>query len=122
MQSEENNGGKKEVNNQPVKVNDKPSKVEKKATVQDEVGKALPQVGAWFQMNACEQVVALVDEEACINCGKCYLTCNDTGYQAIEFDAETHLPHVTDACTGCTLCASVCPVPDCIEMITRETR
>ena len=24
--------------------------------------------------------------------GKCYMTCNDTGYQAIEFDAETHLP------------------------------
>ena len=29
------------------------------------------------------------------------MTCNDTGYQAIEFDAETHLPMVkNDACTG----------------------
>ena len=36
----------------------------------------------------------------CINCGKCYMTCNDSGYQAITFDAETHLPHVTDDCTG----------------------
>ena len=45
--------------------------------------------------------MALIDPEMCINCGKCYMTCNDTGYQAIEFDAETHLPKVkNDACTG----------------------
>ena len=122
MESETNNADKKKVKAHLTIVNDAPSKKEKNTTVQDEIGKALPQVGAWFQMNACEQVVALVDEEACINCGKCYMTCNDTGYQAITFDAETHLPHVTDACTGCTLCASVCPVPECIEMVTRETR
>ena len=36
----------------------------------------------------------------CINCGKCYMTCNDSGYQAIKFDAQTHLPTVTDDCTG----------------------
>ncbi len=39
-------------------------------------------------------MIALIDPEMCINCGKCYMTCNDTGYQAIEFDAETHLPKV----------------------------
>jgi dihydropyrimidine dehydrogenase (NADP+) len=65
-------------------------------------------------------VVALVDEESCINCGKCYMTCNDSGYQAITFDSKTHIPHVTDDCTGCTLCLSVCPIPDCITMIPRE--
>lgn len=27
------------------------------------------------------QVVALVDDEMCINCGKCFMTCNDSGYQ-----------------------------------------
>jgi len=36
----------------------------------------------------------------CINCGKCYMTCNDSGYQAIRFDADTHLPVVTTDCTG----------------------
>lgn len=36
----------------------------------------------------------------CINCGKCYMTCADSGYQAISFDPKTHLPHVTDDCTG----------------------
>lgn len=44
------------------------------------------------------------------------MTCNDSGYQAIEFDAETHLPHVTDDCTGCTLCLSVCPIIECIRL------
>lgn len=29
----------------------------------------------------CSQVQALIDEEMCINCGKCYMTCNDSGYQ-----------------------------------------
>lgn len=28
------------------------------------------------------------------------MTCNDSGYQAISFDPETHLPNVTDDCTG----------------------
>lgn len=51
----------------------------------------------------------------CINCGKCYMACNDSGYQAIEFDPETHLPHVNNDCTGCTLCLSVCPIIDCIK-------
>lgn len=36
----------------------------------------------------------------CINCGKCYMTCNDSGYQAINFDPDTHLPTVTKDCTG----------------------
>ena len=55
----------------------------------------------------------------CINCGKCYMACNDSGYQAIEFDEMTHIPSVTDDCTGCTLCVSVCPIIDCITMVTK---
>ena len=57
-----------------------------------------------------EQVVALIDDEMCINCGKCYMTCNDSGYQAITFDPDTHNPHITEDYTGCTLCVSVCPI------------
>jgi dihydropyrimidine dehydrogenase (NADP+) len=84
-----------------------------------QVGKALDRIGQYYDMTAKEQVVAVIDKDLCINCGKCYMTCNDTGYQAITFDADTHMPHVTDDCTGCTLCLSVCPIIDCIEMVPK---
>lgn len=90
-------------------------------SLESEIGKALPRIGNWTDFDGSNdaQVVAVVDEDTCINCGKCYMTCNDTGYQAIDFDADTHIPHITDRCTGCTLCASVCPVIDCITMEPR---
>lgn len=78
--------------------------------VKDIIGAALDRIGAYGDLDNKQQVVALIDEDLCINCGKCYMTCNDCGYQAITFDPQTHLPHVTKDCTGCTLCVSVCPV------------
>uniref|UniRef100_A0A8C6VE34 Dihydropyrimidine dehydrogenase [NADP(+)] n=1 Tax=Naja naja TaxID=35670 RepID=A0A8C6VE34_NAJNA len=89
--------------------------------VKDVIGKALQCIGTYGELSSTEQVVALIDEEMCINCGKCYMTCNDSGYQAIQFDPETHLPTVTDSCTGCTLCLSICPIIDCIRMVSRTT-
>ncbi|XP_051868320.1 dihydropyrimidine dehydrogenase [NADP(+)]-like isoform X3 [Pristis pectinata] len=89
--------------------------------VQEIIGRTLSHIGAYGVLSNKEHVVALIDEEMCINCGKCYLTCNDSGYQAITFDPETHLPRVTANCTGCTLCYSVCPIIDCIKMIPRLT-
>lgn len=88
-------------------------------SIQEVIGKALPMIGSYGDLNNKEQVVALIDEDMCINCGKCYMTCNDSGYQAIKFDPQTHLPHVTQDCTGCTLCLSVCPIIDCISMVKR---
>eukprot|EP01125_Pyxidicula_operculata_P018237 TRINITY_DN6477_c0_g1_i1.p1 TRINITY_DN6477_c0_g1~~TRINITY_DN6477_c0_g1_i1.p1 ORF type:complete len:1026 (-),score=284.33 TRINITY_DN6477_c0_g1_i1:104-2800(-) len=98
----------------------RPAVPEKVPTVNSQIGRALDRIGQWYQLNREQQAVALVDSELCINCGKCYMTCNDTGYQAIRFDPKTHIPHVTDDCTGCTLCASVCPIPDCITMVPRK--
>ncbi|CAH3165814.1 unnamed protein product [Porites lobata] len=88
--------------------------------IKDVIGAALSRIGTYGDLDNRQQVVALIDEDLCINCGKCYMTCNDCGYQAITFDAKTHLPHVTEDCTGCTLCFSVCPVIDCIKMVPRE--
>ncbi|XP_016370898.1 dihydropyrimidine dehydrogenase [NADP(+)] [Sinocyclocheilus rhinocerous] len=89
--------------------------------VKDVIARALMHIGAYQELDNTEQVQALVDPEMCINCGKCYMTCNDSGYQAIKFDPESHLPVITDSCTGCTLCLSVCPIIDCIKMVTRTT-
>merc|ERR1712137_1398023 len=89
--------------------------------ISDQLGRALDRIGTYNELNNQEQVVAVVDEDLCVNCGKCYMTCNDSGYQAILFDPKTHYPLVTPDCTGCTLCVSVCPIPDCITMVPRET-
>lgn len=90
-------------------------------SVQDVIARALKYIGAYEELDNQDQVQALIDPEMCINCGKCYMTCNDSGYQAIKFDPETHLPVIMDSCTGCTLCLSVCPIIDCIKMVTRTT-
>jgi len=89
--------------------------------IKDAIGRALPMIGPYLDIDNKQQVVALIDDDLCINCGKCYMTCNDSGYQAITFDPETHIPAVTDDCTGCSLCLSVCPIIDCISMVPRVT-
>ncbi|XP_032232152.2 dihydropyrimidine dehydrogenase [NADP(+)] [Nematostella vectensis] len=109
----------KEYEPEPVRPAVKQSKPT--PSVKDVVGLALDRIGTYGDLDNRQQVVALIDEEMCINCGKCYMTCNDSGYQAIKFDPETHLPTVTDDCTGCTLCLSVCPIIDCIKMVQRPT-
>lgn len=63
------------------------------------------------EMDASAQKFPFVDDDLCVNCGKCYLTCLDSGYQAIKFNAKTHKPEITTDCTGCGLCVAVCPVP-----------
>ncbi|XP_056632746.1 dihydropyrimidine dehydrogenase [NADP(+)] [Diorhabda sublineata] len=89
-------------------------------TVKDVVGRSLPKIGDYKLLNNKEQVVALIDDDLCINCGKCYMACNDSGYQAIHFDPNTHIPKVNDDCTGCTMCLSVCPIIDCIMMVPKK--
>ena len=99
-----------------------PKELDVKPTIKEFLGKGVERIGQWYQLNKKEQVIALVNDDLCINCGKCYMTCNDTGYQAIKFDSKSHLPKVMEnECTGCTLCLSVCPIIDCIEMVERKT-
>ncbi|CAJ0605751.1 unnamed protein product [Cylicocyclus nassatus] len=87
----------------------------------DVIGEALPRIGPYVTLDNKQQKVAIIDDDMCINCGKCYMTCADSGYQAISFNANTHQPKVNeDNCTGCGLCYSVCPIPECIQMIPRK--
>lgn len=87
----------------------------------DLVSSTNQKIGPFNSLDNKQQVVALIDQDICVNCGKCYMTCNDSGYQAISFNPKTHIPKVNDGdCTGCTLCVSVCPIIDCITMVERK--
>ena len=89
-------------------------------TVASEIGKSLQYISNFTDFDINKQVVAQVDPLTCINCGRCYLACSDSAYQAIQFDETTHIPEVNDNCTGCAMCLSVCPIIDCITMHPRE--
>ena len=50
-----------------------------------------------------------IDRDKCIGCGRCHISCEDGGHQAITFDANRQ-PRVNGAkCAGCLLCLHVCP-------------
>ena len=67
------------------------------------------------------QKFPVINDDLCVNCGKCYMTCLDSGYQAIQFDTKTHKPVITSDCTGCGLCFAVCPVPGALLYGDRPT-
>jgi dihydropyrimidine dehydrogenase (NAD+) subunit PreA len=51
-----------------------------------------------------------IDAERCVSCGRCYVSCNDGGHQAIAWDARRRRPSIdVKACVGCHLCLHVCP-------------
>ncbi len=56
-------------------------------------------------------LVAEIDEEFCINCGKCADVCR---FDAIPFKNNQYVVEPLD-CEGCAYCAKVCPV-SCIDM------
>nr|WP_297706614.1 NAD-dependent dihydropyrimidine dehydrogenase subunit PreA [uncultured Butyrivibrio sp.] len=48
------------------------------------------------------------NKEKCIGCGRCYISCQDGGHQAIRF--EDRVPVLDGSkCVGCHLCRLVCP-------------
>ncbi len=87
--------------------------------IDDFRGQAVPTVKDWKQLDLNHIEKAVIDQDACIGCGRCHVVCEDTSHQAITFDKQGGVRRfeVNEAeCVGCNLCASICPVPDCISM------
>jgi dihydropyrimidine dehydrogenase (NAD+) subunit PreA len=86
-------------------------------TINDMVGKALPNVLHWEDLNMKYKVTANINEDKCIGCQLCYTACEDGAHQAIKLNAGTRVPEIIEEnCVGCNLCSLVCPVEQCITM------
>ena len=54
--------------------------------IRDVIGSSLTKIVNYNDLDSQEQVVALIDEEMCINCGKCYMACCDVKIYLILFN------------------------------------
>ena len=55
------------------------------------------------------KVFPKVDRDKCIGCGRCYISCQDGGHQAIAFGEDRKPRIIGQKCVGCHLCRLVCP-------------
>jgi dihydropyrimidine dehydrogenase (NAD+) subunit PreA len=91
---------------------------DKQLTLDQLVGKAVPSVTDWQYLNLNYVEKAVIDQDLCIQCGRCHVVCEDTSHQAITHtvNGERRFEVIDSECVGCNLCVSVCPVDSCISM------
>ena len=84
------------------------------------VGRAVPNLSDWQNLNLNYITKARIDQESCIGCGRCFASCEDTSHQAIAMevtaDGERIFTVKDEECVACNLCVNVCPVDQCITM------
>ncbi len=87
-------------------------------SVRELVGMAVPSVTDWQYLNLNYVEKAVIDQDLCIQCGRCHIVCEDASHQAITktINGARHFEVIDEECVGCNLCVSVCPVDGCITM------
>ncbi len=80
------------------------------------VGRAVPNVKDWQDLNLNYIAKAKIDQDLCIKCGRCFAACEDTSHQAITMSDDRVFEVQNDECVACNLCVNVCPVEGCISM------
>jgi dihydropyrimidine dehydrogenase (NAD+) subunit PreA len=53
----------------------------------DFIGASVHRFGQWSDLNLAYKVVAQIDQQKCINCGLCYIACEDGAHQAISVES-----------------------------------
>ena len=86
------------------------------SSVAEITGQAVPKVRNWNELNLNFVTKAVIDQDSCIACGRCYAACEDTSHQAIAMSDDRVFTVKDDECVACNLCVNVCPVEDCITM------
>ncbi|MGJ8603434.1 MAG: NAD-dependent dihydropyrimidine dehydrogenase subunit PreA [Marivita sp.] len=82
----------------------------------DLVGRAVPNISDWKNLNLNYVTKARIDQDLCISCGRCFAACEDTSHQAIAMSEDRVFTVKDDECVACNLCVNVCPVEACITM------
>ena len=90
------------------------------ASLDSIIGKAVPNFVSWEKLNLNYTVKAHIDQDLCIQCGRCYIACEDTSHQAIsrQKNGARHYEVIDQECVGCNLCVTVCPVEGCLTLNT----
>src|SRR6185437_1539021 len=65
-------------------------------------------LSAFLDLNRISK--AVIDQEKCIECGRCHIACEDTAHQAITSmkNGRRHFEVKEEECVGCNLCVNVC--------------
>lgn len=79
------------------------------ASLDELVGKALANIVPADELDRDTIVLPVFAWNKCIGCGRCVLSCQDGGHQALELQ-DGKVSFLPKKCVGCHLCAMVCPV------------
>ena len=99
------------------------------AKLSDFIGKAIPNVTDWQYLNMNFKTIAHINQDVCIQCGLCYIACEDTAHQSISnvrigatatSPGKRHYEIIDHECVGCNLCYHICPEPGAITMVPQK--
>lgn len=93
--------------------------------LEDMIGLALDNIVNAEDLDRDFKIIPKINEDKCVGCGRCFVSCFDAAHQAIDWDKENRKPSINDKCVGCHLCLNVCPVYNCIlpgEVKFKENR
>jgi len=86
------------------------------SSIEDFRSLATPQVTDWQYLDLNYVTKAKINQDLCINCGRCFAACEDTSHQAISMSEDRKFEVLDEECVACNLCVNVCPIEDCITM------
>lgn len=82
--------------------------------LKDLIGSTIKRVVAIEKIKRDHIIYPKFISSTCVGCGRCYISCNDGGHQAIKFDGTRPILD-PKKCVGCHLCVLICPTNSIIS-------